>query len=119
MDPDDHVAAARLLQHPIAEPPQTDLDLSFAVEAYSCCGLRITDYRRSRLHILCKLAKAVRPLDECLLARRHCKLEMAPWGPASLLCHASRHSPVAQGLAFGFELGGELPVSNMLLPVAP
>ena len=124
LDPEDHVAAARLLRHPFAEPPQTELDLSFAVEAYACLGLRITDYRRSRLRILCKLAKAVRPLDEYLLARRHCKLEMAP-GVRPVFCAMLAvilrwpDKLLAQNLALGFEWSGGLLATNILLPIAP
>ena len=59
LDPEAHVAAARLLKHPFAEAPQAELDLSFAVEAYTCLGLRITDARRSRLRVLRKIAKVI------------------------------------------------------------
>ena len=59
LGPESHVAAARQHQHPFAEAPQTELDLSFAVDAYACLGLRVADARRSRLRLLRKIAKVV------------------------------------------------------------
>ena len=78
LEPEAYVAAARMLTHPFAEEPQTELDLSFAVGGYVCLGLRITDARRIRRRVLRKVAKAVRPLDSYLLECRHCKLDLAP-----------------------------------------
>ena len=66
LEPEARVAAARKPTHPFAEAPQTELDLSFAVGAYVCLGLRIADARRTRLRVPRKISTAARPLDSYL-----------------------------------------------------
>ena len=76
--PEEHIAQAKLLQHPFLETPPLERDLRFAVRAYGQLGPAVPKARRERLELLKKVAKATAEVDTWLLSRRHVAVEGAP-----------------------------------------
>ena len=76
--PQAHAAAARDLAHPFADEPAIERDLRYAIEASASMGPAVEGSRDERLAVLRSISRAVRPLDQELLARRHESIEGAP-----------------------------------------
>ena len=122
--PQQHEELSAQLRHPFAQDPPVEADLQFVIDAYVANGPRIQSLRRARLRVVERVARALRPLDAWVLARRHVQLRGAPGvRPVYIAFMVALMGWPDKGLpsrlAQGFELAGVIPPSGILRPIAP
>eukprot|EP00971_Amphidinium_carterae_P083264 1647994-Amphidinium_carterae.2 len=122
LDKDQHITAARAVQHPFSQPPELELDVRFVIRVLAHYGLSITSWRRYQEKALRDLWCALAPL------RRHAQ-RLRPrthkWGMCPVMFAAAvvifrwHDAELPRSLLQGFDLAGQIQSTGIFRTVEP
>ena len=120
--PDRHAEQALALPHPFRREPVLEIDLQYGIDCYASLGPQVRVVRRQRLGVLRAIAAAVEPIDRCLLARRHVRIDGAPgvrpmFAAMMIVLLDWPDRALPRRLANGFAIAGQIEPSGVLRPI--